>query len=145
MRIGFLISKILKGLTAPANNDRLARAMFVANAVAFHVPLNPALDANGNCDAHQKLFREICSGVNENLALDTRKAQSLFRELIGVRYQLLMGVTDPALVQAALCSSTMEDGVTREEYTMAQWLGSRSDFIRCQLEMADVLKQTAEV
>ena len=39
----------------------------------------------------------------------------------------------------------MEDGVTREEFTMAQWLSSRSDFIRCQLEMADVLKQTVEV
>lgn len=141
MRNGFLISKILKSLVAPANNDRLARAMFVANAVAFHVPLNPALDANANADLHQKFFRDICSGVNENLALDTRKAQSLFRELISVRYQLLTGVIDPSLVQAALCSDTMRDGLTREEFAMSEWLGSRSDFIRCQLEMADVLRQ----
>jgi hypothetical protein len=145
MRTGFLIARIMKELSAPSNNDRLARAMFVANAVGFHVPLMLEKTASECADAHMKFFRDICGSVNENIALDTKKAQDVFREIIRIRFELVQGVIDPQIVQAALCSSTMEDGLTRQEFAMSEWLASRPDFIRCQLEIADVLKQsTAE-
>lgn len=142
MRTGFLISRIMKELKSPSNNDRLARAMFVANAVGFFVPLNPSVTHTECADAHASFFSKICGSVNENIALDTKKAQSVFREIIRIRYELMNGVIDPTIVQAALCSSTMEDGLSRTEFAMSEWMGSRSDFIRCQLEIADVLKQS---
>uniref|UniRef100_A0AB39CD27 Virion structural protein n=1 Tax=Pseudomonas phage RVTF4 TaxID=3236931 RepID=A0AB39CD27_9VIRU len=144
MRTGFLIARIMKELRSPSNNDRLARAMFVANAVGYHVPLNLSVTAQECADAHMSFFRGICGSVNENLSLDTKKAQDVFREIIRIRYELVNGVIDPAIVQAALCSSSAQDGLTREEFSMSEWLASRPDFIRCQLEIADVLKQTSE-
>lgn len=145
MRTGFLIARIMKELSAPSNNDRLARAMFVASAVGYHVPLHMDRTAAECADMHMKTFRDICGSVNENLALDTKKAQDIFREVIRIRFELVQGVIDPAIVQAALCSMSSEDGLTRQEFAMSEWLASRPDFIRCQLEIADVLKQsTAE-
>ncbi|WDS62346.1 virion structural protein [Pseudomonas phage D6] len=138
-----MIARILKELSAPKNNDRMARAMFVANAVGFHVPLMLDKTAAECAEAHNKTFRDICGQVNENLALDTKRAQDIFREIIRIRYELVAGVIDPSIVQAALCSSTMQDGLTREEFAMSEWLSSRPDFIRCQLEIADVLRQSA--
>lgn len=144
MRTGFLIARIMKELRSPSNNDRLARAMFVANAVGYQVALNPGCTPQECADSHMTYFRSICSGVNENLSLDTKKAQDVFREVIRIRYELMNGVIDPYVVQAALCSSSAQDGLTREEFAMSEWLASRPDFIRCQLEIADVLKQTSE-
>lgn len=144
MRIGFLLARIMKELRSPSNNDRLARAMFIANAVGYYVPLNLAATAAECADTHMTFFRQICSQVNENLSLDTKKAQDVFREIIRIRFELVNGVIDPAIVQAALCSTSAQDGLTREEFAMSEWLASRPDFIRCQLELADVLKQTAE-
>lgn len=141
MRTGFLIARILKTLSAPSGDDRLARAMFVANAVGFNVPLSTDKTFEESAEEHGKFFREICSAVNENLALDTKKAQSLFREILRIRHELLAGVIDPAIVHAALCSNTMEDGVSRKEYAMGEWLANRGDFVRAQLEIADVLRQ----
>lgn len=143
MRAGFLIARIMKELRSPSNNDRLARAMFVASAVGYHVRLNPECSAEECAEQNGKFFRDICGSVNENLALDTRKAQDLFREVIRIRYELMNGVIDPCVVQAALSSTTAKDGLTREEFPMSEWLASRSDFIRCQLEIADVLKQVS--
>lgn len=142
MRTGFLIARILKELSAPSNNDRLARAMFVANAVGYHVPLMLDKTASECADAHMKQFRDICGSVNENLALDTKKAQDVFRDIIRIRFELVNGVIDPAIVQAALTSVSAQDGLTRQEYSISEWLATRPDFIRCQLEIADVLKQT---
>lgn len=144
MRTGFLISRILKELKSPSNNDRLSRAMFVASAVGFHVPLNPGCNATECADQNMAKFRSICGAVNENLALDTKKAQDLFREILRIRYELMNGVIDPTIVQAALASCTASDVLTREEFAMSQWLSSYPDFIRCQLEIADVLKQADE-
>ncbi len=144
MRTGFLISRILKTLKAPSGDDRLARALFVANAVGFHVPLSTEKSFEQSVEEHGKFFRDICGAVNENLALDTKKAQSLFREVLRIRHELISGVIDPAIVQAALSSSTMEDGVSRQEYAMSEWLANRGDFVRAQLEIADVLKQANE-
>lgn len=143
MRTGFLIARIMKDLSSPSNNDRLARAMFVANAVGFHVPLMLDKTPAECAEAHTKFFRSICGSVNENIALDTKKAQDVFNDIIRIRYELVKGVIDPSLVQAALTSTTAQDGLTRSEFSMAEWLASRPDFIRCQLEIADVLKQTA--
>jgi len=144
MRIGFLIARLLKELRAPSNNDRLARAMFVANAVGYFVPLDLTATPQECADKHMAFFRGICGSVNENVSLDTKKAQDVFREVIRIRFELVNGVIDPAIVQAALASSSSQDGLTREEFSMNEWLASRPDFIRAQLEIADVLKQTSE-
>lgn len=144
MRTGFLIARIIKTLQSPSNNDRLARAMFVANAVGFFVPLCTDKTFEQHAEEHGKLFRDICGSVNENLALDTKKAQSLFREILRIRCELISGVIDPAIVHAAMTSATMEDGLTRQEFAMSEWLANRGDFVRCQLEIADVLKQSEE-
>jgi hypothetical protein len=142
MRTGYLIAQRMKEIKSPSGNDRLARAMFVAHAIAFHLPLNMQMTHEEFADQNMKFFRDILNSVNENVAVDTKMAQELFKTLTRIRYELVLGIADPSLVQAAFCSQTSQDNMTTGEFTMAQWLASRSEFIKVQTEVSEILAAT---
>jgi hypothetical protein len=141
MKTGYQLAQLLKGIKTPNNNDRLARAMFLANAVAYSVPLNPALTWQ---DAHaevEKDFIKVLNSVNENVTVDTKLAQGAFRQAIRARYELMMGVTDPALIQMALDSHVVEVGQTPVQQSMTDWLVSRSEFAAVQMNAVQIMQQ----
>lgn len=140
MNTGFQIARLLKNLSPDAGNERLARAMFVANAVGFHLRLDLAISAEEFAEQNGKLFRDILNGVNENISVDTKKAQELFRNIIRIRYELVNGVTDPSLIQAALASCTAEQNLTTKEFAMTTWLGQRLEFSRAQIEASAIME-----
>lgn len=141
MRTGFEIARVLKQIKSPTNNERKARAMFVANAVGFFVPLDPSLSCEELIDTHMPKLRSIAGQVNENIPLDTKMTQELFKQIIRIRLELINGVTDTAVIAAAMQSITAEDYQTPDETAIAQMLVSRHEFAKSQNEISSILEQ----
>ncbi|BEG72727.1 virion structural protein [Pseudomonas phage PA1C] len=141
MRTGFEIARILKEIKSPTNNDRQARAMFVANAVGFFVQLDPSLSCEELIDAHMPMLKKVAGQVNENIALDLNLTRELFKQVIRIRLELINCVSDPAIIEAAMKSVTAEDYQTIDETATANMLASRFDFAKSQNAIASVLRQ----
>lgn len=141
MRTGYEISRILKEITSPTNNERQARAMFVANAVGFHVKLDPTIHQEELIEIHMPTLRKVAGQVNDNIALDLKLTQELFRQIIRIRLELINGVSDPSILKAALTSLTAEDYQTDAETATAQFLASRYDFTKNQNAITSILNQ----
>jgi hypothetical protein len=141
MKTGYQIAQLIKEIKSDPVNDRLARAMFVANAVAFHVALDPSLSLDALMEQHQPAFRKILSEVNENTSVDTKSALVLFREAVRIRLDLINGVTDPSLIEAALRSCTAELHQNAQETATVGFLVSRPEFTSAQLSISQILSQ----
>lgn len=139
MSAGFPISRELKTIVTPNGNDRLARALELANAFAFHVKLDLDLNADAFADQYQKQLKDLLGDVNEFITVDITKATQLFRKLVHIRYDLVNGGMEPALIAAALNSETASDNLLPVEFSMAEHLTSTSDFIRRQGVMQKLL------
>jgi hypothetical protein len=141
MRTGYLLAQQLKQLKTPNNNDRLARALWVATAVGYKVPLNPAVNFDAAYEQHAKPFLKLLNEVNENIALDTKLALSCFRTTLRTRYELMNGTGDPMLIQAALNSHYAELSGTPEKKGMSDWLTSRHEFAASQQAASTLLDE----
>lgn len=141
MRTGYLLAQQLKQLNTPNNNDRLARALWLANVVGYRVPLNPAIDFLTAFNETEKDFKDILNSVNENIAVDVKLALSCYRTTLRHRYALMNGTGDPSLVHACLTSYTVEVGENVEKRAMQDWLSSRQAFVGSQEAAAAILEQ----
>lgn len=141
MRTGYQLAQLIKEVKSPNNNDRLARALFVANAVGYRVTLDPANTWQQCVEDNMKDFKEILNQVNENVTVDTKIATAAFERVVRIRYELMMGVSDPAVVQMALRSYTTEVIESPEQKAMTDWLVSRAEFETVQNAATQVLDQ----
>lgn len=141
MRTGYLIAQELKQLSTPNNNDRLARALFVAHAVGYSVSIVNYVTPEQAYTETEKDFLDILNQVNENLAVDTKVARAAYRTTLRIRYELLNGVTDPALLKAVLLSDTTADYESQEQVNMTQWLVGRGEFARSATAMQEILRE----
>lgn len=135
------LSRLLKNVKAPDGNDRLARAMFLAQACAFTTPVDPSVSWGQTYEEKSKDFLKILNAVNENINVDTKLARGLYQQALRIRYELINGVTEPDIVQMALKSYTAELGQNQEHKAMTDWLVSRRDFAMVQAEAAQILTQ----
>lgn len=138
---GFPISRELKEIRVPNGDDRLARAMEMANAYAFHLKLDLNSNASVFADEHVSAFKDLLGDVNEYASVDIRKAVDLFKKLIAIRYDLVNGGVSPELIKLALTSSAAADGLTEKEGAMAACIESCPDFVRRQSAIQAVLSQ----
>lgn len=139
MRTGYLLAQLLKGINTPNNNDRLARAMFVANSCAFAVCIDPCKTWEQAVEDNEKAFLSVLNEVNENVTLDTKLCKAVFRNLIRIRYELMMGGCTPELVQMALQSATSENMQSPEQNAMQDWLTSRNEFAAAHVNAIEAL------
>lgn len=139
MRTGYLIAQELKNISTPNNNDRLARALFVAHAVGYSVSLVNYATAEQAFNETEKDFNDILNQVNENVAVDTKLSLSAYRTTLRIRFDLLNGVDDPAIVHMALNSGTTNDYESQEQVAMTQWLTSRGEFAGAQRAIKGIL------
>lgn len=130
MRIGYDISRFLKEIKSQDGTDRTARAMIVANAVGYHFPLDPSISAAENAAAHEAEVRKVVSQVNENITLDSKLCMELYKQVVSIRHELVVGATDPAIIQAAMQSYTAEVHQTKAETIATNALFTNLDFIR---------------
>lgn len=143
MRLGYEISRLLKEVKSDTNNERAVRALMVANAVAFHVPVDPAMNQIENVEANIPLLRKVASQVNENIALDTKLALELYRKAMFIRCELISGVGDPSIIAMAMRSHAAEMHQTPDETLLANALTSNIEFMRLQGGIQSVLVQSA--
>lgn len=140
MRIGYEISQYLKDVKTQDGNDRTVRAMMVANALGYFFPIDPSLSAIDNAEANMASARKVVGQVNENLALDSRLCLELFKQVVHIRYELLMGVGDPAIIEAAMKSPTAQVHQTGAETVAAMSLLSNREFMSAQNGIQQVLR-----
>lgn len=143
MRLGYEISRLLKEVKSDTANERQMRALMVANAVAFHVPYDPAISQIENVELHVPFLRKVAGQVNENIALDTKLALELYKKAMFIRCELITGVTDPAIIGMAMRSGAAEMHQTPTETLMASALVSNLDFMRLQGGIQTVLASAA--
>lgn len=130
------IVKALRTASFPEAHVRDLRAMFVAQAVAYSVPLRLDQTPDEVCDSHTAEFMKVLNGVNDFLPVDTHLARSLFRRLVAGRYALLTAVGDIALLKAALSSETQAMELGKNHIELIQSLCAQVDFGRLQQTVA---------
>lgn len=140
MRIGYEISKYLKDVRTQEGNDRIVRAMMVANALGYHFPLDPAKSAIDNAADHADEVRKIVGQINENISLDSRLAIELFKQVIGIRYELMTGACDVSIIEAAMRSHTASVHQSSDETIAATALLTNLEFMRSQNGIRNVLQ-----
>lgn len=143
MRLGYEIARLLKEVKTDNANERGVRALMVANAVAFHVPVDPSLTQLENVDANVALLRKVAGQVNENIALDTKLALELYKKAMHIRCELISGVSDPAIISMAMRSYAAEMHQTTPETVLANALTSNLEFMRLQGGLQSILAQSA--
>lgn len=144
MRIGYEISRFLKEVRTQEGNERTIRATMVASALGYHFPVDPARTAQENADTHMAEARKIISQVNENLALDSKLCVELFKQMMYIRLELINGVSDPAVIEAAMRSHTANIHQTSSETLAVTALVTNLDFVRAQNGIRQVLTTITE-
>lgn len=144
MRIGYEISRFLKEVKTQEGNERQIRAQMVAAALGYYYPVDPARSIEENVDANLANARKIVSQINENLALDSKLCVELFKQVIAIRLELINGVSDPAIIEAAMRSYTAQVHQTSEETLAVTALVTNLDFMRAQNGIRQVLNTITE-
>lgn len=144
MRIGFEIARFLKEVRTQESDSRTVRAMMVASALGYHYPVDPARTAKENAEEHMSAVRKVISQVNENIPLDSKLCVELFKQVMYIRLELINGVTDPAIVEAAMRSHTANIYQTASETVAVTSLVTNLDFARAQNGIRQVLTTITE-
>lgn len=139
MRIGYEISKYLKEVKSQEGNDRLVRAMMVANALGYHFPIDVTKTAVDNAEDNMAAARKVVSQVNENIALDSKLALELFKQVVHIRYELVCGGVDSSIIEAALKSHTAQVHQSGAETVAALSMVSNLEFMRAQNGIREAL------
>lgn len=143
MRIGYEISKYLKDLRTQEGNDRVLRAMVVANALGYHFPIDPSKSAIDNAADYADEARKVVSQINENLSLDSKLALELFKQVVAIRYELIVGGCDVSVIEAAMRSHTADQHQSAAETIAATALLTNLEFMRAQNGIRSVLQTIA--
>lgn len=143
MRLGYEIARLLKEVKSDTANERQVRALMVANAVAFHVPIDLTLNQIENVEANLPLLKKVAGQVNENISLDTKLATELYRKAMFIRCELITGVSDPAIIAMAMRSHAAEAHQTPAETIISDALTSNLEFLRLQAGIQVALVQAA--
>lgn len=141
MAVSQQVLQLLKNLKTPNGNDRLARAMFLANAAAYSVRLDPSQTWQQLHEAQEKAFAKVLSEVNEGVAVDTKLAKALFQQALRIRHELLLVPSDPAVIHMALTSHTAALHQNTEQKGMSDWLNSHHDFGVAQFQAIELLAE----
>ncbi|ABY62976.1 virion structural protein [Pseudomonas phage 201phi2-1] len=139
MRIGFEIARFLKDVRAQDGADRTVRATMVANALGYFYPVDPALSAIDNAEAHMSAARKVISQINENISLDTKLCLELFKQVMFIRLELINGPTDSSIIEAAMRSHTASLHQTSAETVAVTALVTNLEFARAQNGIRQVL------
>lgn len=140
MKTGIALARQMREMNFPDQNTRELRAMFMAQAIAYAVPLCPESTFEDLHAKHEKAFLDILNDVNETVMVDTRLARQLFRRLLQVRMELLMGVGDVRILEAALASSEQSAQFGPDDRTVLRAMMSRRDFIAEQHTVRGILE-----
>lgn len=124
----------------PANTDvRLARSLAVVHTFAMGLPVNTYANADQAAEALAPKLRDLINEINEFVQIDARLCQSLLLPTLKLRYELLNGTCDPAVINMVLRSSTAQDLKAPNDLAMTNYLTSRPDYAKEQQALSELL------
>lgn len=121
----YTLAQKLKNIKPSNGNDRLARSLFMVNSFAMSIPVNTYANAEQAVEATEGLLKKVINEVNEFVSIDTKMVMALYGQLMRIRFELLNGTTDPAIMNMVLRSETATDIKNVEDAAMTQFLISR--------------------
>lgn len=113
-QIGHQLVQVIKQCDFSAGSARELRAVTVAQAIAYTVPLDPNQPSESAAETHMPMLKSVVSEVNEALPLDVNLVQGVFRRLLAGRYVLMNGLGDPVWIAAALGSPSQDNQLDSE-------------------------------
>lgn len=143
MKTSITLVNALKTLSLPQAQVREARAMFVAQALAFL----PSLVEDGKTvkeilEANEAKLNRCLNEINEFLPVDIRLTQHLYKQLIKQRLQLLNGVTDTGLLCSLFNTPEATDRLSLDMRVVLSKVCSDVEFYSAQASIADALKES---
>ena len=138
MRKGYLISNVLKELDS-VDKPRLAKAMYLGNALAYQVVLDPALPVEVLITEALTEAKKVISSVNESTPIDTALCISLFKQTIRIRFELMNSMVSTDIMKMAVTSMVAEEHQTKEETLTALMLADLPNFAGSQQQIASLL------
>jgi hypothetical protein len=139
MKAAAALVKQLRQMSVPEAHTRRFRALFVAQALAYHVPVQAGKSLDEVHQQHEKPFLALLNDVNEYLPVDTRLARELFRRLLKGRLELLNGFTDISLLKALLASDTQLEQLPPETAGVMDNLLSQPQFAQAQYAIHELV------
>lgn len=128
MKLTSIIVKALRNLEIPETHVREIRALFVAQSVAYQVPLSTEKDVSLILEEQLPTYTACLNAINEYLPVDTSLATEYFERLVKGRMELLHGVGDTALLKALLKSDTQSGVLSRTNAELVETLCSLPAF-----------------
>lgn len=139
MSSGYKVSKLLKTIRSNTN-ERTHKAMFLANALGYSVDLtNCSLDEA--VAEYTPMLKKLTTSVNQHTPLDAKLAESLFVKVLRIRFELITGVTDPAVLFAAVRSETSDLYSTAVESAINESLTSSAEFAGITNSLLEILAE----
>lgn len=138
MSLGYKLSKVLKLVKSDVNNERTHKAMFLANSLAYSVDLTDRTLDDAIAEYEPRL-KQITSQINDHAPIDAALTQVLFVKTLRIRFELLKGVTDPAILYAAIRSHSADIYSSAVETAIGSSITSSVEFNTIQSALLSAL------
>jgi hypothetical protein len=131
----------LKAIEPANTNIRLARSLTLVHAFAMAVPVGNYTNAEQAADASSDLLKKLINDVNEHVTLDTKLCMGLLLPTLKLRFELMAGTTDPALIKMVLNSEAAAELKGPDDLAMTEYLTSRPGYAKEQLLISESVRE----
>jgi hypothetical protein len=131
----------LKAIEPANTNVRLARSLTLVHAFAMAVPVGNYTNADQAAEASADLLKKLINDVNEHVTLDTKLCMGLLLPTLKLRFELMQGTTDPALLKMVLNSEAAAELKGPDDLAMTEYLTSRPGYAKEQLLISESVRE----
>lgn len=131
----------LKAIEPANTNVRLARSLTLVHAFAMAVPVGNYANAEQATEASSDLLKKLINDVNEHVTLDTKLCMGLLLPTLKLRFELMAGTTDPALIKMILNSEAAAELKGPDDLAMTEYLTSRPGYAKEQLLISESVRE----
>jgi hypothetical protein len=137
-RMAYELVDAFQHLNFPPSHQREVKALAVAQALAYSIPIDPELTCEELCDQYSRDLKELVGAINERTPLDLRLCRSYFHNLVSVRYELLTGVENATLIKFLIKSELQAEHLTDDEAQLFKSFVSDRGFANYQRDVAAI-------
>ncbi len=135
------LAQLLKNINPENTNVRLARSLTLVHAFAMTTPVNTYANAEQASEALTPVLKKVINEVNEFVTVDTRLTLGLLVPTLKLRFELMNGTTDPALINMVLRSDAAAELKTPDDEAMTAYLLSRPGYAAEQLAICESVRE----
>ncbi|MNF43708.1 hypothetical protein D3C87_1187150 [compost metagenome] len=133
-------AQMLRNIEPGNTNVRLARSLTLVHAFAMVIPCGNYANADQAAEASQPLLKKLINEVNEHVSIDTRLCMGLLLPTLKLRYELINGTTDPALIKMVLNSEAAAELKGPDDLAMTEYMTSRPGYAKEQILISEAVR-----